>query len=142
MLSKFKYSQSRTQHPGKIPTDRNFGIVFAILFTVIALFPLRHGGPVRIWCLACSGFLLLVTLLRPSILNLPNVLWTRFGLIVSAVTTPIFCWVVFFLLFTPIAIVLRWIGADFMRRKYQPTDSYWIARVPPGPDPADMPNQF
>jgi hypothetical protein len=124
-------------------SDRSFGVVFAMFFAVVSLWPVRHGNPLRGWALALSGAFLGVALAFPRLLHPLNWLWTRFGLLLSRVTNPILTGLMFYLLFTPMALVLRALGKDLLRLKFDPmSESYWIPRNPPGPPPETMRRQF
>jgi hypothetical protein len=131
----------RTVH-GRGPSDRNFGLVFTAAFLFFGLWPLRHGRPVRMWCLALSGAILIVTLLRPSLLHGANWIWTRLGLLLGKVVNPIVSGLLFYLVFTPAAAVMRWMGKDLLRLKREPTaNTYWIRRDV-ADNLSDMSNQF
>lgn len=127
---------------GRGPSDRNFGGVFTAAFLFFGLWPLRHHAPVRLWCLAVSGVFLLVTLVRPTLLHGPNLIWTKLGVLLGRVVNPIVTGLLFYLVFTPIAVVLRWMGKDLLRLAANPTgQTYWIQRNTAG-ELSDMKNQF
>ena len=124
-------------------SDRNFGLWFALIFTAIALLPLRTGGPVRVWALAAGVAFFLAALAAPGLLHPLNRVWTRFGTILGRVINPVATSLVFFIGVTPIALVLRWMGKDSLRLKADPAvASYWLPRTPPGPTGESMRNQF
>lgn len=125
------------------PSDRSFGLVFAGVFAIVALWPLLHGGRVRLWAAALSGAFLLTALMAPAVLHPLNRLWMRAGLLISKVTNPIITGLMFYLLFTPTAVLFRWLGKDLLRLKVDPeAETYWIPRQPPGPAPETMRHQF
>jgi hypothetical protein len=127
---------------GRGPSDRNFGFVFTAAFLFFGLWPLRHGKPMRIWCLALSVAIFLVTLIRPSLFHLANRTWTRVGILLGKVVNPIITGLLFFLVFTPCATVLRWMGKDLLRVKSDPeAKTYWIQRNA-ADDLSNMSNQF
>jgi len=127
----------------KAGSNRSFGIVFCIVFTVIALLPLLGGGAPRIWALGIGMAFLAVALLVPGWLAPLNRQWTRFGLWLSRFTAPIVMAFVFFTTVTPIAVVMRLLKKDSLRLHREPaTDSYWIIRSPSGPKRGTMKNQF
>ena len=127
---------------GRGPSDRNFGFVFTAAFLFFGLWPLRHGKPMRIWCLALSVAIFLVTLIRPSLFHLANRIWTKVGILLGKVVNPIVTGLLFFLVFTPCAAVLRWMGKDLLRVKSDPeAKSYWIQRNA-ADDLSNMSNQF
>ena len=124
-------------------SDRSFGWVFAGFFAVLAFLPLLRGKPIRSWALAVSAAFLLLTLIRPRLLHPLNRVWTRLAVLISKITNPIMTGLMFYALFTPVAIVLRLMGKDLLRLKAEPgAKTFWIPREPPGPAPDSMRNQF
>jgi len=127
----------------KVGSERGFGIVFAVVFAVIGLYPAWDGAPVRWWALALAAIFLAVAGLAPSILKPLNRLWFAFGLLLHRVVNPIVMGLVFFVAVTPTAIVMRMLGKDPLRLRVDRTaKTYWIERRPPGPAPETMRNQF
>ena len=124
-------------------SDRGFGIVFTVVFAIIAAWPLLSAEPPRNWALAIAAAFLVATVVRPSVLAPLNRVWTRFGLLLHKVTNPLIMGIVFFIAVTPVALIMRARGKDPLNRKIDPTArSYWIERAPPGPAPETMSNQF
>jgi hypothetical protein len=112
-------------------SDRNFGFVFAVLFVFFGLSPLRHGGPVRPLFLLSSGILVGLALARPSLLRIPNLLWTRLGVVLGKVVNPVVSTLLFYLVFTPFAVVLRWKGRDYLGLSLdREARTYWVPRSP------------
>jgi hypothetical protein len=126
----------------RMSSDRAFGLVMAAACGLIGFWPLLHRKPVRWVPIAlCAGFLLL-GLLRPSILHPLNRLWTVLAVALNRVTNPIVCGLLFFLVITPVAWVMRLRGKDPLRLRPDPdSKTYWIER-PPGPDAESMRLQF
>ncbi len=124
-------------------SDRSFGFVFAVVFALIGLWPLMGGGQVRIWGLGIAAAFALVALARPGLLAPLNRLWTRFGLLLHKVVSPLIMGMLFYLTVTPIGLLMRAMGKDPLRLRPDPdAASYWIERDPPGPPPETMKNQF
>jgi hypothetical protein len=87
--------------------------------------------------------ILAVALARPGLLHGLNRAWMRFGALLHKVVNPIVLGGIYFLVFTPFALVMRLAGRDALRRKLDSqAKSYWINRDPPGPPPDSLPNQF
>jgi len=124
-------------------TERAFGLVFACVFAVIAIWPLFGGESVRIWAaLTAAGFLFLALSL-PRILRPLNLAWHKFGLLLHKIVTPLIMGLLFYLTVTPIALIMRALGKNPLRLKFDAdAKSYWIERDPPGPDPDSMKRQF
>ena len=102
-----------------------------------------HKRPLRPWALFVSAAFLLVALAFPRVLHPLNLLWTRFGRLLSKVTNPIITGLMFYVIFTPAGLLLRLFGKDLLRLKYdRSAPSYWIRRDPAGLIPESMRNQF
>jgi hypothetical protein len=124
-------------------SDRSFGLVFTAFFALVGVWPLVHKRPLRPWALFVSAAFLLVALAFPRVLHPLNLLWTRFGRLLSKVTNPIITGLMFYVIFTPAGLLLRLFGKDLLRLKYdRSAPSYWIRRDPAGLIPESMRNQF
>ena len=128
----------------KIASERSFGWVFTTVFVLIGLFPLLGEAPaVRAWALGVAVLLAVVTLTRPSLLAPANRLWARFGLLLHHIVNPLVMGVIFFLVVTPIALLMRLLGKEPIDLRFDPrAASYWVKRDPPGPAPDSLRNQF
>ena len=125
------------------PPDRQFGLVFTAVFIVIAAWPLFSGRPVRWWSLAVAAAFLALALLAPGVLAPLNRVWLRFGLLLHRCVSPIVLGVLFFTTVTPMGLLLRALGKDPLRLRFdRGASTYWIERRPPGPAGDSMPNQF
>ena len=124
-------------------SNRAFGVVFTVVFAIIGLWPLIGDGTVRVWSLAISLTFLALALLWPVVLTPLNRLWTRFGLLLHHIVNPIIMGLLFYLVVTPTGLVMRMLGKDLLRLRFDPqAKSYWIERQPPGPAPETMKDQF
>jgi hypothetical protein len=124
-------------------SNRALGLVFAAVFLIIGAFPLLHGGAVRIWSLAICLAFAVVALTVPSLLGPLNKIWTRFGLLLHHIVSPIVLGIMFFGVITPMGTLMRLIGKDQLRLRLDgKSETYWIERSPPGPKPDTFPDQF
>jgi hypothetical protein len=127
----------------KMGSEKGFGIVFAVVFAVIALFPLLHGGGVRWWSAAVAAGFLVCGFAFPAVLRPLNRVWFKFGLLLHKIISPIIMGLLFYVTVTPIAVIMRLMGKDPLRLQFDPqATTYWIDRDPPGPAPETMKNQF
>jgi len=63
--------------------------------------------------------------------------------LLNRIVSPVATGVLFFVVFTPFALILRMAGKDLLRLRRDPrAASYWIERKPPGPPPESMVEQF
>ena len=91
----------------KIGSNRSFGIVFFIVFFLIALYPLTYGEEIRLWSLIISLFFLFLGLINSKILNPLNKLWFKFGIFLGKIISPIIMGFIFFLVVTPIGVIMK-----------------------------------
>ena len=136
--------EALTRHePAEPPSERSFAVVFTVFFTLVALWPLVKGRPWRPWALSLAAVILIAGWLAPSVLRVPNLLWFKLALLLNRVVSPVVIGLLFFVVVTPFAVVLRWLGKDLLRlRPRSDASTYWIDRNPPGPPPESMVEQF
>ena len=113
-------------------SEKGFGVVFSIVFLVIGLYPLVHGGQVRLWSVVVALILLALAFLAPKTLSLPNRLWFKLGMALGAVVAPIVMALVYFTTVAPIGLIIRLTGKDLLREELEKdANSYWIERDQP-----------
>ncbi len=123
----------------KISSNRSFGIVFFIVFLLIATYPLLKGNDVRFWSLLISFGFLILGLINSKILSPLNKLWFKFGLILGKIISPLIMGIIFFVVVTPIGVVMRVLKKDLLNLKYNQKETYWIEKTGPK---SKMKNQF
>jgi hypothetical protein len=124
-------------------SDRKFGLLFSLVFTVLALLPLRSGKGVRLWALGAAAVFLVTALALPAVLGPLNRAWSKVGLALGRITNPVITGLLFFVVIAPVGWLARRMGKDPLRLPWAPeAESYWIPRVPPGPPPESMSKQF
>lgn len=127
----------------ELPSNRKFGFFFAAVFAAICAYFYVQGGMgyVAIFSILAIGFAL-VSFMQADLLLPLNKLWMRFGLLLGAIVSPIVLGLMFFLLFTPIAISMRLFGRDELMIKKNKRASYWKRREPSGPSAESFKYQF
>ena len=123
----------------KISSNRSFGIVFFVVFFLIALYPLIHNEEIRIWSLIISLIFLILGLINSRILTPLNKIWFKFGILLGKIVSPIIMGIIFFLVVTPIGFIMRILGKDVLNLKFNANKSYWIEKTGPK---SKMKNQF
>ena len=125
----------------KIPksSNKSFGLVFFIVFILIAFYPLFNDGNIRLWSLLVSLIFLILGLLNSKILNPLNSLWQKFGLLLNKVMSPLIMGLIFFFIVTPIGILMRILKKDLLNLKFNKKETYWIDKSGPK---SKMKNQF
>jgi hypothetical protein len=124
-------------------SDRQFGLVFAGAFAVIACWPLFHFQPPRWGALVVALIFGVVGLTRPQTLHLLNRVWLALGELLHKIVSPIVMGVIFFCCVTPTAWIMRMRGKDLLSLKWDSKlKSYWTERSPIPANGHSMKDQF
>ena len=123
----------------KIGSNRSFGLVFFVVFLLISIYPFLKDGNIRIWSLIISLIFLVLGLLNSNLLSPLNKLWFKFGLFLGKIISPIIMGIIFFLVVTPIAVIMRLLKKDLLNLKFKENNTYWIDKTGPK---SKMKNQF
>ena len=113
----------------KISSNRNFGLVFFIVFLIVALWPLKYEEDIRLWSLALSIIFFILGILNSKLLTPLNKLWFKFGILLGSIVSPIIMGIVYFAVVTPTGVLMRLLGKDLLRmNKIKSESTYWIKR--------------
>ncbi len=123
----------------KIGSNKSFGLVFFIFFLIVSLYPLVNGEDIRKWSLVFSIIFLVLGLTNSKILNPLNKLWFNFGIFLGKIMSPVIMGIIFFLVVTPIGLLMRLFGKDILNLKFNNKATYWIEKNGPK---SKMRNQF
>ena len=124
----------------KLPSNRNFGLVFFIFFLIIGLWPLLGTNEIRYWSIFFSVIFFLLGITNSKLLNPLNKIWFNFGILLGKMISPLIMVIIFFLIITPIGVIMRVFGKDILSLKYNKKNkSYWIEKNGPK---SKMKNQF
>ena len=123
----------------KVGSNRSFGIVFFVVFFLIATYPLLSKGDVRFWSLFISIIFLILGILNSKILSPLNKIWFKFGILLGKIVSPLVMGLIFFVVVTPIGILMRIMNKDLLNLKFNKNSTYWIEKNGPK---SKMKNQF
>ena len=123
----------------KISSNRSFGIIFFIVFLLIAIYPLTKNGEIKIWFAIISLIFLILGLLNSKILSPLNQFWFKFGIFLGKIISPLIMGIIFFLMVTPIGLIMRLLGKDLLNLRYNVNKSYWVEKKG---SKSKMKNQF
>ena len=113
----------------KIPSNRNFGLVFFLVFLIVALWPLKNEEDVRFWSLSLSIIFFILGILNSKLLTPLNKLWFKFGIFLGSIVSPVVMGLVYFLVVAPVGIFMRLLGKDLLKNnKIKNASTYWIKR--------------
>jgi hypothetical protein len=123
----------------KLPSNRSFGFVFAALFFLIGIYPIIYSEELRIWSLIIATLFLFLGAINSKILNPLNFLWFKFGMYLGKIISPLIMGIIFFLVVTPIGLLMKMFKKDLLDLKYNSKKTYWIKKTGPK---SKMKNQF
>ncbi|MFT6905934.1 MAG: hypothetical protein ACJAS1_002597 [Oleiphilaceae bacterium] len=126
-----------------LPSNKTFGVFFGVLFMLAGTYFLIHGG--RLYGgvgILCSVILFTLAYVFPKVLMPANRAWHLFGKLLGKLINPLVLGFVFFIIISPLAIVLRLSGRDELRLKRVDMPTYWKERSTKTFDPDSFKNQF
>lgn len=123
----------------KISSNRSFGIVFFVVFLIIAIYPLLNDNSIRLWSLIISIIFFILGIINSKVLTPFNILWMKFGLILGKIVSPIIMGFVFFGVVTPISIIMKLLRKDLLNLRRNKKETYWLKKEE---IKSNMKNQF
>ncbi len=110
-------------------SNRSFGFVFFVVFLIIGLWPIKNGENLNYYFLVVSALFLILGLINSKILSPLNKLWIKFGEILGIMIAPIVMAIVYFIILTPVSLIVRILGKDLLGLKFlKEKKTYWIKR--------------
>ena len=109
--------------------NRSFGLLFFFVFFILALWPLTKKGELNLYLISIALIFLVLGLLNSKILSPFNNVWIKLGEILGRIIAPIVMAIVYFLILTPISLLVRLFGKDLIGIKFSnDIKSYWVER--------------
>jgi len=119
---------------------KTFALIWSFIFLIVGLLPLLHGNTVRLWAIIVMLIFLIIAFSRPSILSSFYKIWVKIGGFIGAIMSRVIMALLFYAMFTPIALILKLLGKDLLGKKLDKSSpSYWIKR---DAQPGSLKNQF
>ncbi len=112
----------------KLPSNRNFGIVFFLVFLIISIWPILSQNEIRIWSLIISGIFLVLGIFNSKLLLPLNKIWFKFGIFLGNFIAPIVMGIVYFMVVTPTGLIMKMLGKDLLNLKRNNKNTYWIEK--------------
>jgi len=113
----------------KLPSNRKFGFFFSTIFLIASFYSYFIDSEIMVYLLGTiCGILLIITFINADILFPLNKLWMKFGILLGMIFSPIVMGIIFFGIFTPIAIFMRFSGRDELRLRFKKQKTHWINR--------------
>jgi len=111
-----------------INSNKSFGILFFVVFFLYGIWPILSSNEIRIWSLSMGIIFLILGLLNSKLLTPFYNLWIKLGTLLGRIVSPIVMFLVYFVFITPLAVIIRLLGKDLLRKKFNKLPSYWIKR--------------
>ena len=132
-------SRTAVVEPG---SDRSFGLVVGTVLLTIGGYQYFFGSIAFVWLAIFGAILVLLGLTAPRVLRPLNIAWTKLGILLGKVVTPVVMLLVYLITIVPIGLVLRVSGKNLLGLRREGSETYWIPRTPPGPPPESLKDQF
>ena len=113
----------------ELPSNRRFGFFFSIVFFILACFLIVNNFILYAILSLCLSILILIIsfFFQDSLLPF-NKLWMKFGLLLGKIVSPIIIGIIFFILITPTALIVRLFGRDELNLKKSKLKTFWIKK--------------
>ena len=112
----------------KNDSNKSFGILFFIVFLLIAIWPVFTSEPIRVWVIILSLIFLVLGIINSKLLTPFKKIWIKLGEILGKFIAPIVMGFIYFLIITPIGLFMRLVRKDLLSIKFHKEKSYWIKR--------------
>ena len=110
-------------------SNRSFGLLFFIVFIIIGLWPLKNDLELNYIFIGISIIFLILGLMNSKILTPLNKIWVKFGEFLGRIIAPIVMSLVYFVILTPVSLIIRLFGKDLLGLKFlKEKETYWIKR--------------
>lgn len=127
----------------EVGSARSFGVVFAVFFLLVGLYPLIGDASPRYWAIGIGVTFFAIALIAPQVLQPLNLLWFKIGLLLGRIVNPLVMFLIYVLSVVPVGLIMRALGKDLLNIRLDDSAStYWIVRTPPGPEPQTLEEQF
>ena len=112
----------------KKSSSKSFGYLFFGIFLALAVWVYVKNQNLNYWLIGTSTVFLVLTLIKSKLLDVLNDLWIKFGELLGKIIAPIVMSIVFFLIVTPIGLILKIVKKDLLKIKFNNDKSYWIEK--------------
>ena len=113
----------------KKSSNKSFGILFFVIFLGLGLWPLTNDNNPNIYLIIISIIFLILGLLNSKLLSPLNSFWIKFGELLGKIIAPVVMAIIYFLILTPISLIVRLFGKDLLGLKFsKQLKTYWIKR--------------
>ncbi|MDC0861492.1 SxtJ family membrane protein [Alphaproteobacteria bacterium] len=123
----------------KIGSEKNFGITIGTVFLIIFLIYFYINLKINFYLIFMSLIFYILGIFFPLLLKIPNRIWVNFGIFLGKLISPFVMSLIFFLVVTPIGLLMRLFKKNTTSINIKNNKSHWVIR---NKKPGDMSNQF
>ena len=110
-------------------SNKSFGLLFFVVFLIIGLWPLKNSENLNFYFITISIIFLILGLINSKLLSPLNKSWIKLGEILGIIVAPIVMALVYFVILTPVSLIVRMFGKDLLSLKLlKEKETYWIER--------------
>jgi len=122
---------------------RKFGLMIGSVLLLLSAFLFWKAKSSAVYFGIIGGTLMVAGLILPGVLKPVFRAWMAFAVVMGFVMTRVILTVLYFGMFTPIALVLRLLGKDLLEEQWDKNaGTYWLKRKPEPYDPASTERMF
>ena len=119
----------RSHHSIESSNERSFGIVFAIFFAILSIYPVINKKDINLYLLILSIIILMIGIFKPSLLYYPNKIWFKFGIFLGKIVSPLVMGIIFFFTVTPTGMIMKLLKKDLLKKKLDvKVRTYWVKK--------------
>lgn len=119
---------------------KKFALIWSLIFLIVSIWPLFYSNEIRLWAVVIMLIFGAIAFLRPSLLNSFYKIWVKVGEFIGSIISKVIMAILFYGMFTPVALILRLLGKDLLGKKLDKnSSSYWVKRET---QPGSLKNQF
>ena len=107
-------------------SNRSFGLLFFIVFLILGIWPLKNGANLNIYLISISGIFLILGLVNSKLLSPLNKSWIKIGEVLGMIIAPFVMAIVYFIVLTPISVLVRLVGKDLLALKFNKKKKYLL----------------
>ena len=113
----------------KKSSSKSFGYLFFGIFLALAVWVYIKNQNLNYWLIGTSAVFFVLTVIKSKLLDVLNDLWIKFGELLGKIVAPIVMSIVFFLIVTPIGLVLKIVKKDLLNMRFNDSKTYWANKV-------------
>ena len=127
----------------QLPSNFRFGIFFTFIFLIISIYFLYNNNfNFFLLFVLLATFFFILSIMKPILLLPLNKLWMQLGFILGFIVRPLVLGFIFFIILSPIALILKFFNRDELNLKMSNKFTYWKEKEKLSSNKEDFKNQY